>query len=63
LLGPLTLSSFAHPLKDVYATLQSQFGYDTIRGDASTSWFRLGSGSTSAARRGCGDYAASSPTP
>ncbi len=29
-------------LKDVYATLQEQFGYETIRGDASTSWFRLG---------------------
>ena len=29
-------------LKDVYATLQGQFGYETIRGDASTSWFRLG---------------------
>lgn len=26
----------------MYATLQGQFGYETIRGDASTSWFRLG---------------------
>ena len=29
-------------LKEVYATLQQQFGYETIRGDASTGWFRLG---------------------
>ena len=29
-------------LKDVYATLQSQFGYETTRGDASGGWFRLG---------------------
>jgi Ca-activated chloride channel homolog len=29
-------------LKEVYTTLQQQFGYETIRGDASTSWFRLG---------------------
>lgn len=29
-------------LKDVYATLQQQIGYQTIRGDASESWIRLG---------------------
>jgi len=29
-------------LKEVYATLQQQFGYETIRGDTSTGWFRLG---------------------
>lgn len=29
-------------LKEVYATQQQQFGYETIRGDASTGWFRLG---------------------
>jgi Ca-activated chloride channel family protein len=29
-------------LKEVYATLQQQFGYETIHGDASTGWFRLG---------------------
>ena len=30
-------------LKGVYATLQQQIGYETIRGDASTGWLRLGS--------------------
>jgi Ca-activated chloride channel family protein len=30
-------------LKRVYATLQQQIGYETIRGDASTGWLRLGS--------------------
>jgi Ca-activated chloride channel family protein len=30
-------------LKDVYATLQQQIGYETIRGDASVGWLRLGS--------------------
>ena len=29
-------------LKDVYATLQQQIGYETIRGDASDGWMRLG---------------------
>jgi Ca-activated chloride channel family protein len=29
-------------LKDVYATLQEQIGFETIRGDASTGWLRLG---------------------
>jgi Ca-activated chloride channel family protein len=29
-------------LKDVYATLQQQIGYETIRGDASVGWLRLG---------------------
>lgn len=29
-------------LKDVYATLQQQIGYETIRGDASEGWMRLG---------------------
>ena len=28
-------------LSGVYATLQEQFGYEIVRGDASTSWFRL----------------------
>ena len=40
--GTLYSAANIDQLKDVYATLQSQFGYDTIRGDASTSWFRLG---------------------
>jgi Ca-activated chloride channel family protein len=30
-------------LKEVYATLQQQIGYETIRGDASVGWLRLGS--------------------
>jgi Ca-activated chloride channel family protein len=30
-------------LKSVYSTLQQQIGYETIRGDASTGWLRLGS--------------------
>jgi Ca-activated chloride channel family protein len=29
-------------LKDVYATLQQQIGYETTRGDASEGWMRLG---------------------
>ena len=29
-------------LKDVYATLQQRIGYETIRGDASAGWIRLG---------------------
>jgi Ca-activated chloride channel family protein len=29
-------------LRRVYATLQQQIGYETIRGDASTGWLRLG---------------------
>ncbi|MDT7770182.1 MAG: Ca-activated chloride channel, partial [Mycobacterium sp.] len=30
-------------LKQVYASLQEQIGYETIRGDASVGWLRLGS--------------------
>ena len=40
--GTLYSAANANQLKDVYATLQGQFGYETIRGDASTGWFRLG---------------------
>jgi Ca-activated chloride channel homolog len=29
-------------LKDVYSTLQQEIGYETIRGDASAGWIRLG---------------------
>jgi len=29
-------------LKDIYATLQQQIGYETIKGDASAGWLRLG---------------------
>jgi Ca-activated chloride channel family protein len=32
----------ATQLKEVYAALQQQIGYETIRGDASASWLRLG---------------------
>jgi Ca-activated chloride channel family protein len=39
--GRLYNAANVDQLKDVYATLQGQFGYETIRGDASTSWFRL----------------------
>jgi Ca-activated chloride channel homolog len=40
--GKLYHAANVDQLKDVYATLQNQFGYETTRGDASTSWFRLG---------------------
>ncbi|MGV0627493.1 VWA domain-containing protein [Mycolicibacter minnesotensis] len=36
-----TASSLAQ-LKEVYATLQDQIGFETIRGDASAGWMRLG---------------------
>jgi Ca-activated chloride channel homolog len=29
-------------LKGVYASLQQQIGYETIKGDASVGWLRLG---------------------
>lgn len=37
-----TASSLAQ-LKEVYSNLQDQIGFETIRGDASTGWLRLGS--------------------
>ena len=40
--GTIYSAADVDQLKDVYATLQQQFGYETIRGDASTGWFRLG---------------------
>ena len=40
--GKLYNAANADQLKEVYATLQGQFGYEAIRGDASTGWFRLG---------------------
>jgi Ca-activated chloride channel family protein len=40
--GTLYNAANVDQLKDVYATLQGQFGYETIRGDVSASWFRLG---------------------
>ncbi|MGH3967743.1 MAG: VWA domain-containing protein, partial [Mycobacterium sp.] len=35
-------ASIMYQLKAVYASLQQQIGYETIKGDASTSWLRLG---------------------
>jgi Ca-activated chloride channel family protein len=35
-------ASNLNELKDVFSTLQQQIGYETIRGDASTGWLRLG---------------------
>jgi Ca-activated chloride channel family protein len=29
-------------LNQIYDTLQDQIGYETVRGDASTGWLRLG---------------------
>jgi Ca-activated chloride channel family protein len=40
--GVAYTASNAAQLKDVYAALQQQIGYESIRGDASTSWLRLG---------------------
>jgi len=39
--GTLYSAADVDQLKSVYATLQSQFGYEVVRGDASTGWFRL----------------------
>jgi hypothetical protein len=39
--GTLYNAANVDQLKDVCATLQAQFGCETIRGDASTAWFRL----------------------
>src|ERR1700761_5438188 len=36
-------ASSLQELKQVYASLQQQIGYETIRGDASVGWLRLGS--------------------
>ncbi|MEZ0366447.1 VWA domain-containing protein [Mycobacterium sp. pUA109] len=41
--GSFYTASSLEQLKDVYSTLQDQIGYETIRGDASTGWLRLGS--------------------
>lgn len=35
-------ASSLQQLKDVYSTLQQQIGYETIKGDASVGWLRLG---------------------
>jgi Ca-activated chloride channel homolog len=36
-------ASNVQQLRDVYSTLQQQIGYETIKGDASVGWLRLGS--------------------
>jgi len=36
-------ASNVQQLRDVYSTLQEQIGYETIKGDASVGWLRLGS--------------------
>ncbi|MGV0750757.1 MULTISPECIES: VWA domain-containing protein [Mycobacteriaceae] len=41
--GSAYTASSLQQLKEVYATLQDQIGFETIRGDASTGWLRLGS--------------------
>ncbi|ORV46335.1 hypothetical protein AWC02_11410 [Mycolicibacter engbaekii] len=41
--GTAYTASSLTQLKEVYATLQDQIGFETIRGDASTGWLRLGS--------------------
>ncbi|CAJ1499046.1 VWA domain-containing protein [[Mycobacterium] kokjensenii] len=40
--GTAYTASSLQQLKEVYATLQDQIGFETIRGDASTGWLRLG---------------------
>jgi Ca-activated chloride channel homolog len=40
--GTAYSASTTAELKDVYATLQQQIGYETIKGDASAGWLRLG---------------------
>lgn len=41
--GSAYTASSLQQLKEVYSTLQDQIGFETIRGDASTGWLRLGS--------------------
>lgn len=40
--GSAYTASSLQQLKEVYSTLQDQIGFETIRGDASTGWLRLG---------------------
>lgn len=40
--GTAYTASTLEQLKEVYGTLQDQIGYETIRGDASAGWMRLG---------------------
>lgn len=41
--GSAYTASSLEQLKEVFSTLQEQIGYETIKGDASTGWLRLGS--------------------
>jgi Ca-activated chloride channel family protein len=41
--GSAYSASTLEQLKDVFTSLQDQIGYETIKGDASTGWLRLGS--------------------
>jgi Ca-activated chloride channel family protein len=40
--GSSHTASSLQQLKDVFATLQQQIGYESIKGDASAGWLRLG---------------------
>ncbi|MGH3523843.1 MAG: VWA domain-containing protein, partial [Mycobacterium sp.] len=40
--GTAYTASSLGQLQDVYATLQDQIGFETIKGDASVGWLRLG---------------------
>ena len=40
--GEAFTASSLEQLRQVYANLQQQIGYETIRGDASIGWLRLG---------------------
>ena len=41
-LRPNVRASSLEQLREVYANLQQQIGYETIKGDASIGWLRLG---------------------
>jgi Ca-activated chloride channel family protein len=41
--GSAYIASSLEQLKEVFAKLQDQFGYETVKGDASVGWLRLGS--------------------
>jgi Ca-activated chloride channel family protein len=40
--GEAFTASSLEQLREVYANLQQQIGYETIKGDASVGWLRLG---------------------
>jgi Ca-activated chloride channel family protein len=41
--GSAYSASTLEQLKEVFTTLQDQIGYETVKGDASVGWLRLGS--------------------